>query len=89
MKTRRLKMPVDGRLFVGTPKEILTQMHSLAFGWDGRTLAEYLDWLKQQMEQQTGAEIEMPEGDVATACEALVNAMVAHGLALEIVSGGE
>ena len=88
MKTRRLKMPVDGRLFVGTPKEILTQMQSLAFGWDGRTLGEYLDWLKIQMEQQTGVEIEMPVGDENERCEALVDAMVAHGLALEIVSGG-
>jgi len=30
----------------------------------------------------------LPAGDEAAACEALVNAMVAHGLALEIVSGG-
>lgn len=77
---------MDGRLFAGTPKEILTQMQSLAFGWDGRTLAEYLDWLRQQMEQQTGVEIEMPAGDQHKRCEALVDAMVAHGLALEIMN---
>ena len=88
MKTRRLKMPVDGRMFTGTPVEILTQMRSLAFGWDGRPLTEYLDWLKTQMEQQTSAEIELPAGDEAAHCEALVDAMVAHGLALDIMSGG-
>lgn len=89
MKIRRLKMPVDGRMFIGTPKEILSQMKLISFGWDGRTLAEYLDWLKHQMEQQTGAEINISGNDVATDCEALVDAMVAHGLALEILKGTE
>ena len=88
MKTRRLKMPVDGRLFTGTAVEILTQMRSLAFGWDTRSLGDYLLWLKAQIEQQTNVEIELPAGDEAAACEALVDAMVAHRLALEIVSGG-
>jgi len=88
MKTRKLKMPVDGRMFTGTAVEILTQMRSLAFGWDGRPFGEYLDWFKVQMEQQTGEDIRLPEGDEAAACEALVDAMVAHGLALEVLSRG-
>lgn len=85
MKTRTLKMPVDGRLFTGTATEILTQMRSLAFGWDGRTLGDYLLWFKAQIELQSGAEIELPEDDEAAACEVLVDAMLAHGLALEVL----
>jgi len=86
MRTRKLKMPVDRRLFTGTAVEILTQMRSLAFGWDTRSLGDYLLWLKAQIERQTGAIIELPEGDEAAACEALANAMVANGLALELLS---
>ncbi len=84
MKTRRLTMPTDGRVFRGSPKEILSQMRDLAFGWDDRPFEAYLDWLRQQMEQQAGVEIDVPyKTDVATRCEALVNAMVEHGLALD------
>ena len=88
MKTRRLRMPMDGRVFSGTAVDIVMQMRLLAFGWDDRPLGEYLDWLKQQMQLQTGAEIDLPTGDETTTCEALVDAMVEHGLALEMSRKG-
>lgn len=86
MRERKIRMHADGRLFEGTATEILTQMKSLAFGWDERPLGEYLLWLKAQIERQGGGKVEMFEGDEAEACEALVDAMVAHGLALEVLS---
>ncbi len=84
-KNRKIRIHADGRLFAGTAAEILTQMQSLAFGWDDRPLAEYISWLAAQMERQTGEKMTLPESDVAAVCEALVDAMVAQGLALEVL----
>jgi len=86
MKTRTIKMLIDGRTFTGTPVEILTQMRSLAFGWDERPMSEYLLWLSEQIRRQKKkAPVTQLVGNEAQDCAAILDAMLAVGLVMEVV----
>ena len=41
----RIRMMSDGRVFQGTPKQIVEAMQYIAFGQEHRSLGEYIDWL--------------------------------------------
>jgi len=41
----------DGRVFQGTPKQIVEAMQYIAFGQENRTLGEYIDWLVDQVQR--------------------------------------
>ena len=88
MKKRTIKILVDGRTFDGSSVEILQQMKMLAFGWDDRSLFEYLKWLRGILEQQTGQSIPLSGSNEEERSTALLDAMVANGLAVEIFEGG-
>jgi hypothetical protein len=40
----RIEVVGDGHVFQGTAKQIVAQMHSLAFGAQHLSLREYIDW---------------------------------------------
>ena len=40
----RIEVVGDGHVFEGTPKQILTQMQSLAFAAQHLSLRDYIDW---------------------------------------------
>ena len=88
MKKRTIKILVDGRMLAGTSVEILEQMQMLTFVMADQPLADYLEWFHNVMEQELGKKIPLPEGDEKETCTALVDAMVANGLAMEIFEGG-
>jgi hypothetical protein len=58
----RIEVVGDGKIFQGTPKQILMQMKSLAFGGEHQTLREYIDGNIANIRRGLGIELE-PSGD--------------------------
>lgn len=80
----RIRMLNDGRVFQGTPKQIVEAMQYIAFGQENRTLGEYIDWLVDQVErlESTSLRVEGETDDEKAA--SLVQAMVGSGLAVRL-----
>ena len=77
----RIRMMSDGRVFQGTPKQIVEAMQYIAFGQENRTLGEYIDWLVDQVERLQSTSLTV-EGDTdEEKAASLVQAMVGSGLA--------
>jgi hypothetical protein len=77
----RIRMLNDGRVFQGTPKQIVEAMQYIAFGQENRTLGEYIDWLVDQVERLESTSLNV-EGDTdEEKAASLVQAMVGSGLA--------
>jgi hypothetical protein len=77
----RIRMLNDGRVFQGTPKQIVEAMQYIAFGQENRTLGEYIDWLVDQVERLESTSLSV-EGDTdEEKAASLVQAMVGSGLA--------
>ncbi|MCA9560762.1 MAG: hypothetical protein KC583_19575 [Myxococcales bacterium] len=77
----RIRMLNDGRVFQGTPKQIVEAMQYIAFGQENRTLGGYIDWLVDQVERLQSTSLTV-EGDTdEEKAASLVQAMVGSGLA--------
>jgi hypothetical protein len=77
----RIRMLNDGRVFQGTPKQIVEAMQYIAFGHENRTLGEYIDWLVDQVERLESTSLNV-EGDTdEEKAASLVQAMIGSGLA--------
>ncbi len=77
----RIRMLNDGRVFQGTPKQIVEAMQYIAFGQENRTLGEYIDWLVDQVERLESTSLNV-EGDTdEEKAASLVQAMLGSGLA--------
>ena len=77
----RIRMLNDGRVFQGTPKQIVEAMQYIAFGQENRTLGEYIDWLVDQVERLESTSLHV-EGDTdEEKAASLVQAMIGSGLA--------
>jgi hypothetical protein len=71
----------DGRVFQGTPKQIVEAMQYIAFGQENRTLGEYIDWLVDQVQRLESIDLKV-EGDTdEDKAASLVQAMMGSGLA--------
>lgn len=80
----RIRMLNDGRVFQGTPKQIVEAMQYIAFGQENRTLGEYIDWLVDQVERLESTSLNV-EGDTdEEKAASLVQAMVGSGLAEKV-----
>jgi len=77
----RIRMVRDGRVFQGTPKQIVEAMQYIAFGQENRTLGEYIDWLVDQVQRLESIDLKV-EGDTdEDKAASLVQAMMGSGLA--------
>ncbi len=77
----RIRMLRDGRVFQGTPKQIVEAMQYIAFGQENRTLGEYIDWLVDQVQRLESIDLKV-EGDTdEDNAASLVQAMMGSGLA--------
>ena len=80
----RIRMMSDGRVFEGTPKQIVEAMQYIAFGQEHRTLGEYIDWLVDQVQRLESMELKV-EGDTdEEKAASLVQVILAAGLAEKI-----
>jgi hypothetical protein len=71
----------DGRVFQGTPKQIVEAMQYIAFGQENRTLGEYIDWLGDQVQRLESIDIKVEGETDEDKAASLVQAMMGSGLA--------
>ncbi|MDY0002076.1 MAG: hypothetical protein RBU30_12330 [Polyangia bacterium] len=77
----RIRMTGDGRVFEGTPKQIVEAMKFIAFGQEHRTLIEYIDWAVGQLQRLEGTELDIKGDTEEDRSASLVEAMLGAGLA--------
>ncbi len=74
----------DGRVLEGTPVQIVGEMQYLAFGQEGKTLGEYVDWVVAQLERLGGARLAVTGKTDEEKAGSLVQEMLGAGLATEL-----
>jgi len=77
----RIKILSDGRVLEGTAEQIVQQMQYLAFGQEDRSLGEYVDWLKAQVERMESISLDVHGDTGPEKAKSLVHAMLESGLA--------
>ncbi len=77
----RIRMLRDGRVFQGTPKQIVEAMQYIAFGQENRTLGEYIDWLVDQVQRLESIDLKVEGETDEDKAASLVQAMMGAGLA--------
>lgn len=77
----KIRMMSDGRVFQGTPKQIVEAMQYIAFGQENRTLGEYIDWLVDQVQRLESTELKVEGTTDEEKAASLVQAMLGSGLA--------
>ncbi len=77
----RIRMVRDGRVFQGTPKQIVEAMQYIAFGQENRTLGEYIDWLVDQVQRLESIDLKVEGETDEDKAASLVQAMMGSGLA--------
>lgn len=71
----------DGRVFQGTPLQIVQAMQAIAFGVDQLSLDRYIEWVVDNARRFEEVDLKVPEGSVEERATALVEEMVEKGLA--------
>ena len=81
----RIRIVSDGRVFDGSPAQIVRQMQQIAFGKEQFTLGEYIDWLVEQTARFEGITLDVAGETAADKANSLVAELIRHGLALGIL----
>jgi len=71
----------DGRVFEGTPVEIIRAMQALAFGVEGLSVDAYIDWVIENARRFEGVELVAAGGSAEERAASLVEEMAEKGLA--------
>ena len=80
----------DGRVFEGTPLQIVTQMKRIAFFVEEMDLAAYIDWVARNVGDLHGTVIDVRGETVEERAASLLDALIAQGMAVDMTSeGGE
>lgn len=74
----------DGRVIDGTPVQIVGEMQYLAFGQEGKTLSEYIDWAVAQLERLGGPKLVVQGKTDEEKATSFTQAMLDVGLATEV-----
>lgn len=77
----KIRMTGDGRVFQGTPKQIVEEMKYIAFGQEHRTLGEYIDWAVGELERLQSIALDVRGDSDEEKAESLVRGMIGAGLA--------
>lgn len=73
----RIRMKADGRVFEGSPEEIVAEMRSVA-SRDGDALEDYMRWAADNLQAATG--VTLPP-EAIQAPDKFVEALLGQGLA--------
>lgn len=71
----------DGRVYEGTPMQIVQSMKSIALGAPRMTLSEYVDWVAARAGSIEGAPLVIDGTNDHERCEHLVSRLLELGLA--------
>lgn len=70
----------DGRVFQGTPKQIVKAMQDIAFGVEDFTVPEYIDWVVANARKFEDVELDVRGDTDDERAASLVEEMVRTGL---------
>ncbi|MDP9149732.1 MAG: hypothetical protein M3O36_07315 [Myxococcota bacterium] len=73
----------DGRVFQGTALQIVKAMQDIAFGVERMTLDQYIDWVVDNARRFEEVELKADGPTTEERAKALVEEMVANGLAAQ------
>jgi hypothetical protein len=71
----------DGRVFQGTALQIVKAMQDIAFGVESMAIDQYIDWVVDNVRRFEGVELRVGDGSSDERAKALVDGMIAAGLA--------
>lgn len=74
----------DGLTYEGTPHEIVKAMKEMGFDCGRMTLSEYIDWAANNVKKFELVTIDVAGDTEVAKAEALVKAMLAHDLCMEV-----
>jgi hypothetical protein len=77
----RIEVVGEGHIFQGTAKQIVAQMHSLAFGAQHLSLREYIDWNVANIGRGVSVEILVTGETDEERAGSFLGAMIEHGYA--------
>ncbi|HBQ13254.1 MAG: hypothetical protein RLP09_05335 [Sandaracinaceae bacterium] len=80
----RIRLNADGRVLQGTPVQIVQAMHAIAFGADGLSLSEYIDWACEHAARMMDVHLEIADGTEDERAAAFVDAMIESELAVRL-----
>ncbi len=80
----RIRMLGDGRVFEGTPKQIVEAMQYIAFGQENRTLSEYIDWSADMARRMNDIDLVVEGDTVEEKADSFVKAMIEAGVAVRM-----
>ena len=80
----RIRLNADGRVLQGTPVQIVQAMHAIAFGADGLSLSEYIDWACEHAARMMDVHLEIADGTEDESAAAFVDAMIESELAVRL-----
>jgi hypothetical protein len=78
----------DGRVFQGTALQIVKSMQDIAFGVEQMTLDQYIDWVVDNARRFEEVELPVAGESTEARATALVEEMVAKGLAARASADG-
>jgi hypothetical protein len=71
----------DGRVFQGTPIQIVKAMQDIAFGVEDMSLDEYIDWVVENARRFEGVEVDAAASTTAERASLLVKSLITQSLA--------
>jgi hypothetical protein len=80
----RIEVVGDGHVFAGTPKQILMQMKSLAFGAEHQTLREYIEGNVANIARGFGITFKLTGETDEELAESFLNQMLEGGYARKV-----
>ena len=83
MKKFKIIINNDDRLHEGTPLEIIEQMKYLAWGWENKTVDEYINWMVEKLKIFPGIDVKISENNLDMKAEQFIEILLKHNLAQE------
>jgi hypothetical protein len=80
----RIEIVGDGHIFQGTAKQIVAQMHSLAFAAQHLSLREYIDWNVAKIERGFEVKLTVTGETDEERAKSFLDEMIGRGYAREI-----
>ena len=86
MKTLKIKIINDKRVYEGSPIEIIEQMKYLAWGWESKPVDEYIEWMISQLKTYNEIEITIAivKDNPEIMAEQFIDALLVNKLAYEV-----
>ena len=84
MKSLKIKINNDKRIYEGSPTEIIEQMKYLAWGWENKPANEYINWMVGQLKTYNEIDLKIADNKPEIMAEQFIVALLTNSLANEV-----